>query len=87
MGCSESAPFKSSLTLKTQSTIDTPSTFAQCVVPLSPSASFDNFDTYELDDQNISHYYDEIEQKVIAIPKLHPIDKSIIFQRRKKLFL
>lgn len=79
MGCSESAPFKSSLTLKTQSTMDTPSAFAKYVFPLPPSENFENFDTYELDDQNISHYYDEFQQKVIAIPKLHPIDKSIIF--------
>lgn len=79
MGCSESTPFKSSLTLKTQSTIDSPSTFAQCVIPLSLSESYDHFDTYELDDQNISHYYDEIKQKVIAIPRLHSINKSIIF--------
>ncbi|CAD8209210.1 unnamed protein product [Paramecium octaurelia] len=87
MGCSESAPFKSSLTQKTQSTIDTPSTLAKCVLPLSLSASFDNFDTYELDDQTISHYYDEIQQKVITIPKLRSIDNSMIIQRRKMLRL
>ncbi|CAD8125063.1 unnamed protein product [Paramecium sonneborni] len=80
MGCSESQPFKSSLTFKTYSTIDSPSTF---ILPISLNATYDHFDTYELDDQNISHYYDEIQQRVISIPKLRPINMSIIFQRRK----